>query len=117
MKEIVELKVGRLADRLSDSHRMAFTYDEKVIDQIAARCVEVETGARNIDTIMQGTLLPRISLEILQQMTLGPLPANLKLGLDDQAEFTYMFFEDSETPAEKRKKQPAKKKGKMAKAK
>jgi len=116
MKEIVGLKIGRLADRLADSHKMSFTYDEKVIDQIASRCVEVETGARNIDNIMQGTLLPRISTEILEQMTLGPLPSALRLGIDDQGEFTYTFSDDK-PPAVKKKKRPAKKKGKMAKAK
>ncbi len=117
MKEIVELKIGKLVDRLRESHDMSFTYDRKVIDQIAQRCVEVETGARNIDNIMQGTLLPRISTEILEQMTRGPLPDSLQLGLDDQGEFTYSFGNGSEAPkpkkkssAKKKKKEPAAKK-------
>jgi len=117
MKEIVRLKIGRLVDRLAESHKMSFTYDKKVIDQIAARCVEVETGARNIDNIMQGTLLPRISTEILEQMTLGPLPSALHLGIDDQGEFTYTFSDESPPTAKKKKKQPAKRKSKKAKVK
>jgi type VI secretion system protein VasG len=120
MKEIVELKIGRLAKRLMESHKMKFTYGQDVIDQIAARCVEVETGARNIDNIMQGTLLPRISSEILEQMTRGPLPAALHLGLDDKGEFVYTFSDDvAPAPAEaggKPAKSAGKKKGKKAKA-
>jgi len=118
MKEIVDLKIGRLSKRLMESHKMSFSYGQEVIDQIAARCVEVETGARNIDNIMQGTLLPRISTEILEQMTRGPLPSALRLGLDDNGEFTYSFSDDAapEAKAKKPAKAGGKKKGKKAKS-
>ena len=114
MKEIVRLKVARLGKRLAESHKMTFTFDEKVIEQIAQRCVEVETGARNIDHIMQGTLIPRISTEILEQMTLGPLPSRLHLGIDTQGEFTYTFSDGDRQPAETAAPEPAKRKAKKA---
>jgi type VI secretion system protein VasG len=118
MKEIVRLKIGRLVGRLDDSHKIKFTYSDEVVKQIAARCTEVETGARNIDNIMQGTLLPRISSEILEQMTRGPLPDALHLDLDDTGEFVYTFSGDGQPGATpKKKKQPARKKAKKAKAK
>lgn len=109
MKEIVRLKVGRLVNRLDESHKIKFTYSDEVIDQIAARCTEVETGARNIDNIMQGTLLPRISSEILEQMTLGPLPESLHLSLNDQGDFVYTFSDGGRLAATEKKKRPAKK--------
>jgi len=93
LKEIVGLKLRQLGRRLWDNHRIAFEYDQAVVDQIAARCTEVETGARNIDHIMQGTLLPRISTEILQQMTIGPLPDKLMVGIGDDGNFTFTFPE------------------------
>ncbi len=116
MTEIVRLKVGRLVKRLDESHKMKLTFDDKVIDQIAARCVEVETGARNIDHIMQGTLIPRISTEILEQMTHGPLPSGLHLGLDDRGEFTYTFSDDGAPAAKSKKKKSSKSKVKGKKA-
>jgi type VI secretion system protein VasG len=70
---------------------MLMVVDDKVIDNIAARCTEVETGARNIDHILRGTLLPKISSEILSQMTQGPLPEKLTIGMDDKGEFTFTF--------------------------
>ncbi|MFC1889797.1 AAA family ATPase [Thermodesulfobacteriota bacterium] len=91
MKEIVKLKIGQLVNRLAESHRMTLEYDPKVIEQIATRCTEVETGARNIDHIMQGTLLPRISTEILERMSTGPLPDRLDLGISEEGEFTLAF--------------------------
>jgi type VI secretion system protein VasG len=91
IKRIVVLKLGRLVDRLRESHKMELIYEDSVIEQIAERCTEVETGARNIDNIMQGTLLPRISTEILERMSLGPLPERLTVGMDDNGEFTFTF--------------------------
>jgi type VI secretion system protein VasG len=98
IRRIVILKIGRLVKRLHESHKMVLDYEDKVVDQIAQRCTEVETGARNIDNILQGTLLPRISTELLERMTLGPLPERLTLGLDDHGDFTFTFSGDPATP-------------------
>jgi type VI secretion system protein VasG len=94
IKRIVTLKLGRLVNRLWESHKMRLNTDEAVVDQIAARCTEVETGARNIDNILQGTLLPRISTEILERMSLGPLPGALTLGIGEDGAFTFTFSEE-----------------------
>jgi type VI secretion system protein VasG len=91
MKEITQLKLGSLARRLMESHRMTLDLDPKVIDHIAQRCTEVETGARNVDHILSGTLLPQISTQILQQMSVGPLPDRFGIGVNEAGEFTYAF--------------------------
>ncbi|TPW14352.1 MAG: ATP-dependent chaperone protein ClpB, partial [bacterium] len=91
MKDIVSLKIGHIGDRLMKSHRMGFVVDPAVIDQVAQRCTEVETGARNIDHILSGSLLPKISTEILTRMSEGGLPKKLTLGLDASGEFELGF--------------------------
>jgi len=92
LKEIVILKLNALGRRLLDNHRVTFVYDPAVVQQIADRCTEVETGARNIDHILSGTLLPRISTEILRQMTIGPLPDKLKVNIGSDGDFTLEFL-------------------------
>ncbi|MEK7397833.1 MAG: type VI secretion system ATPase TssH [Candidatus Poribacteria bacterium] len=94
LKDIVILKLNGLGKRLLENHRIKFVYDPAVVEQIAARCTEVETGARNIDHILSGSLLPRISTEILQQMTVGPLPDKLKVGISDSGDFTFEFLDE-----------------------
>jgi len=93
MKEIVELKFGQLKKRLMENHAILLKYPKEVVEQIARRCTEVETGARNIDHIMQGTLLPRISTEILEKMAEGTLPDCLQITLDGTGEFQIQFLE------------------------
>jgi type VI secretion system protein VasG len=91
LKEIARLKLGQLEKRLKENHRMAMEIDQKVIDAIAERCTEVETGARNVDHIISGTLLPKISSEILQQMASGSVPDKVKVVLDDKGDFAFEF--------------------------
>ncbi len=91
MREIVKMKLNKLALRLKSSHNMALEYDDPVVESIVERCTEVDTGARNIDHIMNGTLLPAISSEILQRMTEGAMPAKIKINMDNVADFVLDF--------------------------
>lgn len=91
MKLITRLKLGKLEKMLLANNKMKMTYDEGVIDQIAARCTEVETGARNIEYIINGNVLPRMSKEILIHMTEGGMPSAVHLGVDDEGSFTMEF--------------------------
>jgi type VI secretion system protein VasG len=92
MHSIVELKLGQLASRLNNSHKMRLFHDSKVVEHIVARCTEVDTGARNIDHIINGTLLPQISTEILQRLGEDAMPRTLELGIDAEGKFAYRFL-------------------------
>jgi type VI secretion system protein VasG len=91
LKEIARLKLGQLEKRLKESHRMKLEVDPKVVETIAERCTEVETGARNVDHIISGALLPKISTEILQQMSVGPLPDRVRVEIGPQGDFAFSF--------------------------
>ena len=71
LKRIIRLKLGKIQRRLQETHRIALTYDEKLIEEIGRRCTEVESGARNIDNILTNTLLPEISLQVLERINAG----------------------------------------------
>jgi type VI secretion system protein VasG len=68
MKRIISLKLAKIQRRLLDSHKAEFTYDDAVVEEVRRRCVEVETGARNVDNILTNTLLPQISQQVLGRM-------------------------------------------------
>lgn len=102
MKQIVTLRLNKLGDRLMESHRMQFSYSDAVLDCIAERCTEVETGARNIDHIMRGTILPQLSEKILTQMGTGEMPAQVCLGIGSDGAFSLDFGEvQKELPKKK----------------
>lgn len=91
MKRIVELKLKKVQKTLWENNKMAMTYSEKMVDQITARCTEVETGARNIEYILNANILPRLSQNILSHMSEGAMPTDVHLGVDKQGEFTIKF--------------------------
>jgi type VI secretion system protein VasG len=95
LRQIIQLQLGRIGQRLSDNHKATFTYDEAVIRAIAERCQEVESGARNIDHILTGTLLPELSREILSRMAEGQATSSVHVGVDAQGLFTYRIQSSS----------------------
>ena len=89
LKQIVRLKVAKIARRLRETHRIEMLYDETLISQVAARCTEVESGARNVDNILSNTLLPEVSMMLLATMAEGIKPTALRVGVGDDGNFTY----------------------------
>jgi type VI secretion system protein VasG len=71
MRRIIRLKLGKVVRRVSENYGAKLEYTEEVVDAIAARCTEVDTGARNVDKILNKTLLPELSGEFLNSMADG----------------------------------------------
>jgi len=91
MREITALKLGRLAGRMEQNQKIKLVWKPEVIEQIARRCTEVETGARNVDHIVNRTLLPRISTQILEMMGEEVRPDRLEVGVGADGDFTFAF--------------------------
>jgi type VI secretion system protein VasG len=91
MKGIVKLKLDKLATRLMENNKMKFVYTDATVDQITNRCTEVETGARNIDYILTGNIMPKMSQEILAHMATGGMPAEVHLDVGEDGAFRMEF--------------------------
>ena len=91
LQMITRLKLNKIIKRLKETHDIVATIDDAVVEAIAARCTEVETGARNVDHIIRGNLLPRMSKQLLEQMSNDAMPATLKVVMNDKGEFDMEF--------------------------
>jgi len=89
MREIIKLQLGRIGRRLGDNHGARFSYDDAVILEIANRCKEVESGARNVDHILTRTLLPEMSGEFLSRMATGQAVSQVHVNVGDGGKFKY----------------------------
>jgi type VI secretion system protein VasG len=88
MSKIIRLKLGKVASRVAESYAAEFNYSEDVVDAILARCTEVDTGARNVDHILNRTLLPELSSQVLASLAEGT--SIRKVGIGIQAgDFSY----------------------------
>ena len=88
---IVRLKLERIAQRLAHNNKVRFSFADAVVERIAARCTEVETGARNIDFILRGNVLPLMSQQMLLRMGSGEPTSAVHLDVDAAGEFTVRF--------------------------
>lgn len=91
LKKIIELKLGKIQRRMRENHRIEFTYDAELVDEVARRCTEVESGARNVDNILTNTLLPDISRQLLARMAEGEKLTSIHAGVGADGAFTYRF--------------------------
>ncbi len=89
LKQIVVLKLGKIQRRMQENQKIQFTYDSSLVDTVASRCTEVESGARNVDNILTNTLLPDISRQLLGRMAEGEKLAAVHIGVGDDGNFAY----------------------------
>src|ERR1039458_551444 len=89
MKRIINLKLGKIQRRIQENHKIALTYDVALVDEVARRCTEVESGARNVDNILTNTLLPDISRQLLGRMAEGEKVARVHVGIGADGAFVY----------------------------
>ncbi|AMO78595.1 type VI secretion system ATPase TssH [Pseudomonas citronellolis] len=70
LHELVRLKLARLGDRLQ-RRQLQFSHCDALVEHLAARCTQGDSGARLIDQLLDQHLLPQIADRLLQAMAMG----------------------------------------------
>ena len=89
LKKIVRLKLGKIERRMRETQRVALVYDDTLVDAVAARCTEVESGARNVDNILTNSMLPELSRLLLEAIAGGTRPGAVRISVDENGELAY----------------------------
>ena len=97
LRRIVELKLERVRETLWGNNRMTLDYDASVVERVVARCTALDTGARAIDFILNGEVLPRLSREVLLRLGGGQGSA-VSLGVGPDGEVSFRFREAGDPP-------------------
>ncbi len=90
LKQIIRLKLGKIQKRMLESHKITLNYDEALVNEVAARCTEVESGARNVDNILSNTMLPDLSRQILGKIADGTSATRVNVSVAG-GELTYAW--------------------------
>ena len=89
LKKIIVLKLNKIQRRIQENHKIGLTYADTLIDEVARRCTEVESGARNVDNILTNSLLPDISRLLLGRMAEGERMSAIHVGIGEEGQFVY----------------------------
>jgi type VI secretion system protein VasG len=91
MKPIVEIKLGKIQRRLLQNQNLVVEFNKAIIDDIVDNCTRAETGARNIDAIIDRKLAPEISSQLLGFMAEGKSPSKVTVTKAKDGSFKYKF--------------------------
>ena len=91
MKLIIQLKLKKIIRRVADNYGAELSFSDDLIQVVADRCTEVDTGARNVDHILTRTLLPELSAEFLSRLAEGTSISAVNVSVNDDQTFSYNF--------------------------
>ena len=86
--DIARMKVSAAVRRAAEAHRLQVDVADEVVLAIAERCREVESGARNVDHILRKSLLPKLSMAILEALADGTPMKRASVTLGPTGEFS-----------------------------
>ena len=80
MRTIVEMKLAQVSKRLHRHYGLTTQIDESLYDALTSACLLPDTGARNVDSLLNQQILPVLSQQLLTHMAAKQKPTALKLG-------------------------------------
>ncbi len=89
LHQIISLKLAKIQHRIGENHKIKLTWDSALLSEVASRCTEVESGARNVDNILTNTLLPDLSRRLLNGIAEGAKPSSIHVGIGENGKFVY----------------------------
>ena len=106
--QIIHHKIKKITARLEKQYQSKVQYSEELVELLLSRCTEVDSGARNVDHILNASILPALATEILMALAADHLPRVIQIDVKDD-EITYVLDPVEKTTA-KKKRHPAKNK-------
>ncbi|RJG06134.1 type VI secretion system ATPase TssH [Noviherbaspirillum cavernae] len=89
LADIIRLKLNRIKRRVEANHKAEFICSDDVVELILARCTEVDSGARNVDHILNGTVLPEIAESVLMRISEGTPLKRVKVSVTKGGQLSY----------------------------
>ncbi|QHD00085.1 ClpV1 family T6SS ATPase [Pseudomonas sp. S04] len=84
LRELIEIKLDRLGERLN-RRQLDFTYSQHLVDHLAERCTQSDSGARLIDHLLDLHVLPLVADRLLDAMATGESLKRVHATLDGNA--------------------------------
>ncbi|MGQ8920085.1 type VI secretion system ATPase TssH [Pseudomonas lundensis] len=84
LRELIEIKLGRLGERLA-RRQLAFSFCQALVDELAERCTQSDSGARLIDHLLEQHVLPLVADRLLDAMAQGESLQRVHATLDAHA--------------------------------
>lgn len=91
MRTIVEMKLAQVSKRLHRHYGLTTHIEETLYDALTAACLLPDTGARNVDSLLNQQILPVLSQQLLTHMAAKQKPQSLRLGWSEEEGIGLVF--------------------------
>lgn len=96
MRTIVGMKLAQVSTRLQRHYGISTHIDERLIDTLTKACLLPDTGARNVDSLLNKQILPVLSQQLLSHMAAKQKPSSLQLTWDEEEGIVLEFDAQAE---------------------
>lgn len=83
MQRIVKAKLAKLEKLITERYKATVTIAENILKHIEQQCEADTNGARLVDAILEGQLLPPLSLALLQRIASGEKMSNIAINFEN----------------------------------
>ncbi len=97
LRRIVNIKLGQVTRRLNTHYGLTCVVENGLCDTLTSACLLPDSGARNIDSLLNQQILPVLSQALLERLAHHPKPTGVILGTDETGDITLTFTETEKT--------------------
>ena len=99
LKTIVAIKLAQVAKRLQRHYGLACQIDAALNEALVTACLLPDTGARNIDSLLNQQILPVLSQQLLQRQAAKQKTLGVTLGYSEEEGIVLHFNDAQDTAA------------------
>jgi type VI secretion system protein VasG len=89
LRRIAEARLSAIGERVRASHGAVLSYTDELVDNLVKRSVSSVTGARTVDHVLRGSMMPALARFLLERMADDSLPERITVGQSPSGAFTF----------------------------
>ncbi|CAM2958599.1 AAA+ ATPase domain-containing protein [Acinetobacter celticus] len=102
---IIHSKLEKITTRIEKQYQTQIVYTQDLIELLLSRCTEVDSGARNVDNILNSTVLPALATKILVAMSEQKIPKRIEITVKNE-QIYYVLDPNTKTVKKTKTKKP-----------
>ena len=83
LRRIIRLKLEKVRTRVATNHGASLEFGDELVELIAERCLDTDSGARNAEAVIADTVLASLSVEVLAAMANKQIVHRINLAIVD----------------------------------
>ncbi|EAT13250.1 type VI secretion system ATPase TssH [Bermanella marisrubri] len=85
LQKIIEINFNKIKKRLNEQYNASLKYDASILEHLLSKCKDPDTGARNVENVINKSILPAISNACLEALAKGQSIESIDLKIESES--------------------------------